>query len=99
MKFKNKNRADKIKELEAKEKKFTKNDKGEELTAEEIKARLLEDKNNRLQMTMEEGADPVGDMTIKAQIEDIKYINSLPVGYFKQFEPDPEPEDPAKVKE
>jgi hypothetical protein len=94
MKFKDKTRADKLIELEPKEKKFLKNDKGESLKAEQIKSKLLENRNIRLQMTVEEGADPLNSMTFKEQIEDIKYINNLPVSYFKQFE-----EDTAVTKE
>lgn len=94
MDFKEKTRADKLKELESAEKKFLKDEKGNSLKAEQIKSKLLENRNNRLQMTVEEGADPLNTMTFKEQIEDIKYINNLPVSYFKQFE-----EEPAAIKE
>ena len=94
MNFKDKSRTEKLEELKPKEKKFLKNDKGESLKAEQIKSKLLENRNNRLQMTMEDGADPLNSMTIKEQMEDIKYINNQPISFFKQFE-----EDTAVTKE
>jgi hypothetical protein len=88
MNLKDKSRTDKIKELEAKEKKFLQDETGNSLPAEKIKSKLLENRNNRLQMTVEEGADPLNSMTFKEQIEDIKYINSMPVSFFKQLQED-----------
>lgn len=92
MEFENMRRQEKLDYIKAGPDKMKKNDKGKTLKAEGIKNRLLDIRNMRLKMTFLDGTDPEGNLTIKQQMDDIKYIDDLSIDFYKQFE-DPEPED------
>lgn len=89
MEFKKMTHQEKLDYIKAKPDKMKKNDKGEILTAEEIKNRLIDIRNYRLQMTIEEGEDPLGKLSIKQQIEDIDIINKQEVGFFELIQENP----------
>lgn len=64
-KFKGMTRAEKVEELKPREKKY-----------KNVKEHM-EDLNERFQMAIREGADPLGYMTIKEIYEDIKFLNQF----------------------
>lgn len=76
--WKEKTRTEKIQYLQPKENKYIG-------SAEEIKINLLNDLNLRLQESIKEGKDILEYMTFKEMIEDIKYINSLPIMFFENI--------------
>lgn len=87
-KFKDLTREEKLEQIAPKAKKFTTAETGEKLTAEKIKNNLIQNLNQRLYMSVEEGADPQGVLSFKQQIEDIAYLNKMPVTYYEQFLPE-----------